>query len=294
MFSNKDIFDIVCNGYNKKLFKNLTGNEARKYSSGKLSTEMSSTRASEIVDIFFKSFRSKWKGCCRKKNRLMKNHEDWLKKDINDNEVSTSQLPIKKVGRKNVAFTVASEKTKIRRSDELRESKSTEELLHSAFLALKKDGRTEDAKVVKQILDSGKKSSNLIKRIRSFTAEKALGMILDCGLSKADYQTLRSEAFKLSSTRSDCIYPTYNAVRKAKQDCLPKRAIIVSDYCAELDLQSLMDHTTERIFQLLNEEKVSSLESNTRLKMIHKVGFDGSLGQSVYKQFTTETERNLL
>ena len=123
MFSNKDIFDIVCNGYNKKLFKNLTGNEARKYSSGKLSTEMSSTRASEIVDIFFKSFRSKWKGCCRKKNRLMKNHEDWLKKDINDNEVSTSQLPIKKVGRKNVAFTVASEKTKIRRSDELRESK---------------------------------------------------------------------------------------------------------------------------------------------------------------------------
>ena len=54
-----------------------------------------------------------------------------------------------------------------------------------------------------------------------------------------------------------------------------------------------MDHTTERIFQLLNEETISSLESYTMLKMIHKVGFDGSLGQSVYKQFTTETKRNL-
>ena len=81
------------------------------------------------------------------------------------------------------------------------------------------------------------------------------------------------------------LYPSYHKVLAAKKECIPNS--IVSDYQAEVELQDLMDHTAKRLM------KVSEMPDGAELQLLSKVGFDGSSGQSVYKQACGDEERNL-
>ena len=133
----------------------------------------------------------------------------------------------------------------------------------------------EEAKVVKEIIMKKDKEQT------TYTYEEALALILDCGLSKMDYQTLRDGAKEKGLN----LYPAYNFVRTEKENCIPASGIHAEDYSAEVDLQSLLDHTAERCFRC--RVKVN-LEPGQKLELISKFGFDGSTGQSVYKQPTLE------
>ena len=115
----------------------------------------------------------------------------------------------------------------------------------------------------------------------SYSVEEALALLLDCRLSKEDYQTLRSGA----SSKGSKLYPAYNKVREEKQKCIPNGGIKVTDYKAEVGLQELLEHTAKRI---LLSKQISLIEGDelpkTDLTLICKIGYDGSTGQSVYKQ----------
>ena len=84
------------------------------------------------------------------------------------------------------------------------------------------------------------------------------------------------------------VFPSYNNVRSAKEECLPSENWLVTDYSAEVTLQDLLDHTTRRIFEVvsLNEADFEIKQ----FKLICKVGFDGTTGQSAYKQIRSDNQ----
>ena len=99
--------------------------------------------------------------------------------------------------------------------------------------------------------------------------------------SKADRQTLQLSVH----AKGNNLYPSYHKVLAAKKECIPNS--IVSDYQAQVELQDLMDHTAKRLM------KVCEMPDGAELQLLSKVGFDGSSGQSVYKQACGDEERNL-
>ncbi|KAL4714943.1 hypothetical protein ACJJTC_003094 [Scirpophaga incertulas] len=82
------------------------------------------------------------------------------------------------------------------------------------------------------------------KSVPIYSAEKALGILTSCKLSKWQYTTLRScakgEGISLS--------PSYASVLEAKKHCYPpKDTIEVTKMGASIQLQALLDKTVERI-----------------------------------------------
>jgi len=73
-------------------------------------------------------------------------------------------------------------------------------------------------------------------------------------------------------------------LKNAKQDCYPKKeSMKITETCAEVNLQDLLDHTSIRLCKYL-EEVIENLteEEKHNLELISKWGCDGSQ-QSQFK-----------
>lgn len=123
------------------------------------------------------------------------------------------------------------------------------------------------------------------------SSETAVALISSCGLSQDDYQTIRNVA---KAHHAD-IFPSYHKVLKAKKECLPDN-IETNEFYADQPLQNLLDHTARRILNIDTiKDTISGIiepHSDTNelvldLDLHCKWGFDGSTGQSQYKQRST-------
>jgi len=90
-------------------------------------------------------------------------------------------------------------------------------------------------------------------------------------------------------SREADIFPTYAAIAAAKAKCRPPKEVFkITDNVAEVPLQSLLNHTAERIVQLQKDIIIGSMEysKTTELEaiLICSWGFDRSSGHSAYKQ----------
>jgi len=110
------------------------------------------------------------------------------------------------------------------------------------------------------------------------TEDDALANLLENSLTKCQYNNFR----ELSISRSCELFPAYNKVREAKSKCRPFD-INVTESVAEVPLQSLLDHTSCRIIQM-QEDIFKQLGNTLSLTLIASYGFDGTTGQSSYKQ----------
>lgn len=105
---------------------------------------------------------------------------------------------------------------------------------------LKSPGRPHK---VKKLLDTASSFSSIIKK----TPEEALAFLLNNSLSKNVYTNMRLES-KLSGAD---IWPTYDDVRRVKSQCRPpKENVSISKNIAKVSLQSLLDHTAQRIVSM--------------------------------------------
>lgn len=96
-------------------------------------------------------------------------------------------------------------------------------------------------------------------------------------MSKFQYNLLRAHTI----SKNCKIFPTYYQIINAKNYCNPEpNSITVTPTSASVKLQSLLDHTTQRILQT---KELNNLE-NCNLVLTSKWGCDGSSGQSQYKQ----------
>ena len=108
----------------------------------------------------------------------------------------------------------------------------------------------------------------------------ALSFMIETKLTKQQYLLIR----ELAKQHNSSIYPPYSKIGEAKERSYPQD-ISVSETCAEVKLQSLLDHTSRRIMEMQSEGiDQLDIELLQKFTLILKWGFDGSSGQKQYKQ----------
>ena len=112
-------------------------------------------------------------------------------------------------------------------------------------------------------------------QVREMSSERA------ANLSKKSYTLIRTQA------KSDGLnyYPSYGKLQKTKEMCYPNEgSITVTETMAQVELESLLNHSCSRILKL-QREVVITLDDDllSNLALICKWGCDGS-SQQEYKQ----------
>lgn len=190
-------------------------------------------------------------------------------------------------GRPQKSFGDVCERTKRRKTEAVRSKMNSEELTFATHVKLQCEGKTDAANVIKDLTQSPSRAKNYRNAlIRSqneqklqLTALKALSMFVEAGLSRRQYETIRS--FNKNN------YPCYTILQNAKKDCYPvEESYRVSETCAEINLQDVLNHTAQRLFLSLTEVLQNLQlhgEEDNKFILVCKWGCDGSQ-QTKFKQ----------
>ncbi|KAK3916374.1 UDP-N-acetylglucosamine--N-acetylmuramyl-(pentapeptide) pyrophosphoryl-undecaprenol N-acetylglucosamine transferase, partial [Frankliniella fusca] len=103
---------------------------------------------------------------------------------------------------------------------------------------------------------------------QKLTGEEAVGLIVHADLSKLATPRIREIAKKHNAD----IFPCYDIVLAAKNQCTPP-SIAVTETCAEVPVQSLVDHNACRLvrqLELSNTSLFDNFEGSVELELEHK------------------------
>ncbi|XP_043864027.1 uncharacterized protein LOC122757015 [Drosophila mojavensis] len=231
--------------------------------------------------------------CNRNLHRFKATHSRWVggKIFINLKEVKSSQ---DKAGRKELTYEEAGSRLKRKLASDLasQEEHTTQLFIHAASVSAKKCKENDMAFVLRKTMHS-ENASEIRKKIEgnlptSIEPSEALAFLIENGLTKEQYGNI-----KLICKQHGCdIFPSYLEVVKAKLKCRPN-GISICEKKAEVPLQSLLNHTADRILKL-QEDVLEVVPNATHYKLIVSYGFDGSTGQSSYKQYFQSDEFNTM
>lgn len=195
-------------------------------------------------------------------------------------------------------FHDLTEGAKRKRTAELRKNHSSEVLMHAAAMSSRSEGNIDASHLITETLRTTEKASkirkawietqNENKKHEKLNEDEALSLITEAKLTKAQYLLVRS---MLLSKHVD-ILPSYDNVILAKKRCYPEQnSVKISEKGVVVDLQSLLNKTTERIITL-QEEVLGTLTPSqcNNLTLICKWGFDGASGQASYNLKTNDPD----
>lgn len=220
-------------------------------------------------------FRSRWKKAQKIETRFLQNNDEWLNKTL-----AIPKVREQSSGRPTKSFSESSERSKRRKTTDLRNDTDDEMLLYAAQSKLHASGKRDASKVLKQMISSPTKGTKIKKSYEkqenkeyALTPMLALSIFVEADLSRRQYEIIRSASKK--------IYPSYSILQKAKSDCYPpKESYDVTETCAQLNLQDLLNHTATRLLTYLDDVINNlSLEESNSLELISKWGCDGSQQQ---------------
>lgn len=257
---------------------------------GKISSSSNSHIDYEQLQSFVKNvhirFKLRWKAVNRTKRDFISRYGAWLSTNI-----EISQFIYKKpkekleAGRPLKAFNESSQKTKARRAKQVLKSVSTEELYLAAEKKLRSTGKRDSASIASELFNTSPQRGSNIKKarisneiVKSLSPQEALAMMIDTNLSTNAYRSMRNHVQHLYPK----LYPCYDLVQNAKLLCYPDK-INVDEISAEVNLQSLLDHTLSRLCLALEDVLLSTSSFNQELHFLVKWGCDGST-QTQYKQ----------
>lgn len=233
------------------------------------------------IHHFKSAFKEKWLAANKTDNRFRMNNEKWLQSTFTIPKVLNIST-----GRPKKIFDELSERSKRRKTEQVRQSMETEELAYAAQMKLRAAGEPDAANILKDITnhpDCAKdykkayKTKQPEERDAPLSALEALTRFVEAGLSRKQYDIIRSGAPKT--------YPCYSLLQKVKKECYPgPNAYKITATCLEINLQDLLDHTSARLIQFLREV-IDTLNENeiNSLQLITKWGCDGSQ-QARYQQ----------
>lgn len=229
----------------------------------------------------FKSqIKQRWLKAHKKVAVFLKANHSWLEGTFEIPAISQNRP-----GRPTKLFSESSERTKRRKTEEIRSVVAQDVIIHAAQVELRKSGKRDASEVLKEITSTPTRASEYKKAFSKSTREntcsltpiQALSMFVEADLTRRQYEIVRNTNKKF--------FPCYSLLQKAKQECYPppESCRVTSTY-AEIDLQPLIDHTVRRLSIYL-EEVLTTLKEQEResLKLITKWGCDGS-HQSQFKQ----------
>lgn len=231
---------------------------------------------------FKTSLKEKWSKAHRKEAIFLKINEAWL-----EGTFVLSGQKQNRPGRPSKSFEDSSERTKRRKTEDMRSSLSDKVIVHAAQTTLQARGKRDASKILREITNSPTRAGKYRKAYRksereeitSLTPLQALSMFVEADLTKRQYEIIRNT--------NKSFYPCYDLLLKAKKECYPAEdSIRVTSTCAESNLQSLIDNTVTRLSMAL-EGILCSLKDNERntLKIICKWGCDGSQQAKYTQQF---------
>lgn len=228
---------------------------------------------------YFKSeIRKRWSKAHSIFEKFISSNDSWLEGTF---EIPTTTQ--NKPGRPAKTFSECSERTKRRKTEEVRSTVSEEVIVHAAQVILQTGGKRNASSVLKDITNSPTSASECKKRhskskeLEPLTPREALRMYVEADLTRRQYEIIRAT--------NKNFYPSYELLIKAKEECYPPHeSLRVTATCAESNLQSLLDHTVTRLSIFL-EEVLQTITDNERnsLFITYKWGCDGSQ-QAQYKQ----------
>lgn len=204
------------------------------------------------LNYIFKKFGELWNKYYRSKTKVIKENCGWFEQL----EYILLSRESSDRGRPRLSFVECSERTKRRRI---------------ADLAKLDDSAADDLRSA-----CSKPNVSIIPAKES----EVISLIAEANLTKHQYQLIRSFC---NNKIGNHFFPCYDNILKEKQKSYPDQ-MSVSESEAEVELQSLLDHTASRILELQSDVTNNLDESCKQLTLIGKWGFDGSSGQSEYKQ----------
>ncbi|KYN14569.1 hypothetical protein ALC57_13231 [Trachymyrmex cornetzi] len=153
----------------------------------------------------------------------------------------------------------------------LLETYSAVQLQETFLFMLRRNGRKEVANAIEYMLNAD--SDDIESCLRSYlkiqeqvpySNEEIVAFAEDTDLTKHQYTILRKQAL----AKNVIIYPSYRQLVNAREACIPSD-IHVSDVCAKVNLQSLVDHTISRI--LITENlPVDTLNNSDKFRLLVK------------------------
>lgn len=167
-----------------------------------------------------------------------------------------------------------------------------EELTYATQMKLRKVGKVDASKVVKDLTKSPGRAKKYVRAMRKsiriqdqprqLSPLNALSMFTEAGLTKAQYERVRET--------NKSFFPCYSVLQKVKKECYPE-IHRVTETCAEVQVQKLMDHTTNRLISHLGEvvEQLNE-EEKSSLTLISKWGCDGSQQMQYKMTFVNEPD----
>lgn len=232
---------------------------------------------------FRSEIKQRWTKAHFKEDVFLKYNRSWLEGTFHIPIVETSQ---QRTGRPSKSFEDASERSKRRKTEDLRSSFDKEVIIHAAQVELGKSGKRDASNVLKDITSTPtrarkyKKAFYLTKSSKkhhALTPMQSLQMFVDADLTQGQYEIIRKTNRKF--------FPCYSVLQKAKKKCYPpKETCTVTSTSAEADLQPLMDVTVRRLSEYLEDVLLTLKEEECEsITLISKWGCDGSQ-QSKFKQ----------
>ncbi|EFN75999.1 hypothetical protein EAI_13213, partial [Harpegnathos saltator] len=175
-----------------------------------------------------------------------------------------------------LSYEESSDRTKRKKSSDLSALHSSNILAVATCTSLRKEGNERVANLILESISN--KSVSKAPVVHPYTEEEALALIINCRFSVDQYKTLRIGA----KERGADIYPNYHKILNAKTLCYPEN-IVITETSAQVQLQSLLDHTVSRLVNV-SQLVLDSINPTLlqKAELLLKWGFDGSSGQSLY------------
>lgn len=217
--SSKVCFDLIETELSKKHCKPYNLSEGIKITITKLISEI----------------RRRWQASHRKKDSFLKNNNKWLDVKVTltnanhkypESTVTSSSASSSagskptSTGRPASSFGESSERSKRRKTEDIREKYSHEELGFAVQMKLRQKGKLDAAKVVKDVIaGSPSKATRYRQSLDSksettLSSDEALALLVENHLSKGQYSAIRSVI-----REKDCkLFPRYSDVLNAKKN----------------------------------------------------------------------------
>jgi len=235
----------------------------------------------------------------RKYNRNLERfksiHTEWFAKcmEIKIDVEDTAKPSPSKMGRPKVGYAEAGPRLRRQMASEVavQNDCSTALLLHAASASARKSNENKVVGVLRNVMTEenfvNPEITNQARPDRISNIE-ALAFLLENNFTKQQYISF-TQLYKAHGCN---ICPGYDLIRSTKLQCRPS-GISISETVAKVSLQDLLNHTAERILTLQNDV-LEKMENVTDCTLIISYGFDGSTGQSSYKQKFDSDEPDFL
>lgn len=227
-------------------------------------------------------FKTRWIIARRIKAKFVMQNKKWLETPISFTLYGKQH----RSGRPEIQFEQSSDRSKRLKTKDLRKNSPLSHLAFATKMNLRASGQPVASKLLEDIIRSPRRASKYRQAYEVFedthsrrmSGEEALSTMVEAKLTKHQYSVIRSKDPER--------FPPYNIVLEAKKACYPKKEdITITATSAEVTVQALLNHTSERVINV-QKEIICGLKSkqSNNLRLISKWGFDGSSGHSSYKQ----------